>query len=233
MVGRPKRTKLPEIVEAATRVFARTSYRNTQMADIAREMGVAPGTLYLYVESKEALFDLVVRHSVAANVEPPQPASLPVKTPRANATIDYLRGVLEREGQWPVLAAAIDRARVDDPAAELEAIVVELAELMRDHQWGLLVLARSALDWPEMTLLFLGELRRRLLADLTRYVARRMASGQLRPVRDSAYAAAFIHEAIATWMLLRHNDPVYGSLSEDIVRATLVDALVHAFVKGA
>jgi AcrR family transcriptional regulator len=41
------------------------------MADIAREMGVAPGTLYLYVESKEALFDLVVQRALDHESAPP------------------------------------------------------------------------------------------------------------------------------------------------------------------
>jgi len=40
------------------------------MDDIAVALGVAKGTLHLSVESKEALFDLVMR---CADVEPPLP----------------------------------------------------------------------------------------------------------------------------------------------------------------
>lgn len=41
------------ILEAAVRSFARTGYHRTRVADIAREAGVADGTVYIYFESKE------------------------------------------------------------------------------------------------------------------------------------------------------------------------------------
>ncbi len=43
------------ILRAATRVFARNGYFNSKVADIAREAGVADGTVYLYFKSKEEI----------------------------------------------------------------------------------------------------------------------------------------------------------------------------------
>src|SRR5215467_2238670 len=51
--------RLSQLVKHATEVFIDRGYKNTQMDDIASSLGVAKGTLYVYVESKEALFDLV------------------------------------------------------------------------------------------------------------------------------------------------------------------------------
>ena len=48
------RDRLPELVEAA-RVFTTRGYRATQMADIAKEMGVSEAALYRYVDGKEGL----------------------------------------------------------------------------------------------------------------------------------------------------------------------------------
>jgi AcrR family transcriptional regulator len=45
--------RLEQLVECATRVFIDQGYRRTQMADVADALGVAKGTLYLCVESKE------------------------------------------------------------------------------------------------------------------------------------------------------------------------------------
>ena len=42
-----------QILGAATRVFARRGYHATRVADIAREAGVAQGTVYLYFGSRE------------------------------------------------------------------------------------------------------------------------------------------------------------------------------------
>jgi len=48
--------KREAILAAALALFGRYGYRRTSIDDIAREAGVAKGTVYLYVESKEALF---------------------------------------------------------------------------------------------------------------------------------------------------------------------------------
>jgi TetR/AcrR family fatty acid metabolism transcriptional regulator len=45
--------KREAILRAATRVFAHNGYFNSKVADIAREAGVADGTVYLYFKSKE------------------------------------------------------------------------------------------------------------------------------------------------------------------------------------
>jgi AcrR family transcriptional regulator len=45
--------RFDQLVDCATKVFVEQGYRRTQMADVAEVMGVAKGTLYLYVESKE------------------------------------------------------------------------------------------------------------------------------------------------------------------------------------
>lgn len=48
--------KREAILGAALELFGRYGYRRTSIDDIAREAGVAKGTVYLYVENKEALF---------------------------------------------------------------------------------------------------------------------------------------------------------------------------------
>lgn len=45
------------ILDAALRLLARTGLHNTPMSALAREAGVAAGTLYLYFPSKEALIN--------------------------------------------------------------------------------------------------------------------------------------------------------------------------------
>ncbi len=55
-----------DIIDAAVKTFARTGYHRTRVADIAREAGIADGTVYIYFENKEdilvSLFqDLMIR----------------------------------------------------------------------------------------------------------------------------------------------------------------------------
>lgn len=44
------------ILDAAERVFVRSGYHESKMADVAREAGVSVGTLYNHFDSKEAVF---------------------------------------------------------------------------------------------------------------------------------------------------------------------------------
>lgn len=48
-----KMDKFERIIDAAIKVFAETGYHGSQVSKIAREAGVADGTIYLYFKSKE------------------------------------------------------------------------------------------------------------------------------------------------------------------------------------
>lgn len=62
--------KREAIMRAAITVFAHNGYFNSKVADIAREAGVADGTVYLYFKSKEdilhSIFDRSVDEALAA-----------------------------------------------------------------------------------------------------------------------------------------------------------------------
>jgi len=56
--------KREAILRAATSVFAHNGYFNSKVADIAREAGVADGTVYLYFKSKEDILHSIFDRSV-------------------------------------------------------------------------------------------------------------------------------------------------------------------------
>ncbi|HYE66560.1 MAG TPA: TetR/AcrR family transcriptional regulator [Pyrinomonadaceae bacterium] len=60
----PVADKREAILRAATCVFARNGYFNSKVADIAREAGVADGTVYLYFKSKEEILRSIFDRSV-------------------------------------------------------------------------------------------------------------------------------------------------------------------------
>lgn len=56
--------KREAILRAAITVFAHNGYFNSKVADIAREAGVADGTVYLYFKSKEEILHSIFDRSV-------------------------------------------------------------------------------------------------------------------------------------------------------------------------
>ena len=60
--------KPQQIIEAAIRVFARTGYYSSRVSDIAREAGIASGTIYLYFKTKDEILVTLFREKMAAFV---------------------------------------------------------------------------------------------------------------------------------------------------------------------
>jgi TetR/AcrR family fatty acid metabolism transcriptional regulator len=61
--------KPQQIIDAAIRVFARTGYYNSRVSDIAREAGIASGTIYLYFKTKDDILVTLFREKMAEWVE--------------------------------------------------------------------------------------------------------------------------------------------------------------------
>jgi AcrR family transcriptional regulator len=199
------------------------------MADIAEALGVAKGTLYLYVESKDALFDLVVR---CADGEHPLPelSALPLATPTPGKTIAYVRDVLAANREIPALRAALRRTRVRDARGELEGIVAELYDVLAQHRRGIKLIDRSAVDHPELGALWFEGARGGMRDALAAYLEARIRRGRLRPVPDVAIAARMILETVVFWAVHRHWDAHPESVDESLARISVIQFIVNGLV---
>jgi AcrR family transcriptional regulator len=66
---RRKEARPAEIIESALSAFADKGFAAAKLDDIARDAGVAKGTLYLHFETKEDLFRAVVRTAIAPQID--------------------------------------------------------------------------------------------------------------------------------------------------------------------
>jgi AcrR family transcriptional regulator len=221
------RQRFDDLLEAASAVFLEQGYRRTQMADVAARLGVAKGTLYLYVESKEALFDAVLRH---ADREGPValPDTLPVPTPAPGATLEMVRKRVAASAALPALSAALLRRRVADVGAELEAILREIHALLARHRRGIKLLDRCSQDHPELAAAWYGTGRRGALGLLERYLEERGRRGLLAPVADVAVTARIVLETLVFWAVHRHWDPSPQAVDERAAE----DAVVHFLLRA-
>jgi AcrR family transcriptional regulator len=93
---RRKDERPAEILEAALTVFAERGYAATRMDDIARRAGVTKGTIYLYFESKEAVFRSLVSESIGATIG----AATAAAESFDGSAVDLLRMVLRSIGTF-------------------------------------------------------------------------------------------------------------------------------------
>lgn len=213
-------SRLGEILAAAQVVFARNGYRRTQVSDVARELGVSPGLVYHYFDSKEALFHTALEQAFDADgfVAPDE---LPVRTPEADETVAMVRRHAERWAAAPLVEEALARKEAADPRAELETIVGTFYDAAERRRIGADLLERSALERPDLAELWFGEVRRRHFQNLARYVQQRMDTGQLRALPDAAIAARIIVEIVVFFSRHRHRDP-YEQLDDAAVRENVL-----------
>jgi AcrR family transcriptional regulator len=199
------------------------------MADVAEALGVAKGTVYLYVESKEALFDLVCRY--ADSPEAAEAAvDLPVPTPRPGATLRYLRDELARN-QPTALGAALRRRTVTDVRAELRGVITELYEQLSRYRTRIKLIDTSARDYPELAALWFEGARTGFLAALREYLESRIARGLLAPVPDAGTAARLVLETTVFWAVHRHFESRPEAISDDLARETVVHFVVSGLAK--
>ena len=195
---RARKRRLLHLLDASVQAFGQYGFQRCQIADVAREAGVALGTIYRYAESKVALFDAAVRHGFG-ETSTLETRSLPLADPEPGATLDFLRATLTRFYER-VTAERLDATSGRLPIGdELELSVGLLYDALARNRGGIRIVDRSAREWPELAELFFRQVRGPGLAALEEYLADRVAAGALRPVPDVPAAACQILEMCA-WM---------------------------------
>jgi len=220
--------RLGELITAAVRVFTREGYRSARMSDVAAEMGLSEAAIYRYVDSKEGLFVLAIRHALLLEDLPE--GELPLSPAPLAATLREARDFIAEVVPFGALAKALsDQAPADAPA-ELEEILRELYDLEFRTREAADMLERSARELPELADLLNAGLRAPVLAALTAYLDGRAQAGLLRRTPDPAAAARLVLETLTWFARHRFSDPDGAAIPAQVAEDTAVDALVHALV---
>jgi AcrR family transcriptional regulator len=179
------------IADAACRVLTRQGWRLAQVADVAREAGVAAGTVYLYAADKPALRDLAIR--AAARLPLPQ-GPMPADTA---ATLEAALACFALPRAQALLNGA-------SPAEDgtLAAIVAEMHDLLAREARLILLLDRLSLEDPAIRDAWQSGMRLRGFGAFAAAVARLGEAGLARGDLDPALAARAVLEMLA-WMAMR------------------------------
>jgi AcrR family transcriptional regulator len=95
--SRRKEARPAELLQAALALFVERGFAATRLDDVARRAGVSKGTLYLYFDSKEALFKAAVREGLVPALERGEQM---LEQHRGSAA-DLLRGLIQ--GWWELI----------------------------------------------------------------------------------------------------------------------------------
>jgi AcrR family transcriptional regulator len=218
--------RLPTVVDTAARVFVRHGYRRTQMQDVANELGLAKGTLYLYAGGKEALFAAALRYADGIEVVP-DTGDLPLPTPVPGELADLVAGRLAAELPELALTRALDGvsrpATPTEAAAELSHIVVDLYRRLARHRVAIKLVDRCAAELPELGSVWQDSGRGAQMSAMEQYLREREAAGLLTVPGSLPVAARTAVELCVLWAVHCHFDeaPPQPAVNDQTVAATV------------
>ncbi len=154
--------RLAEMADAAALCFSEAGFRRTQVADIARRMGVSAGTIYLYADSKEALLHLAFMHLTGEDLTALQ---TPFADPGIEATASLITRKMKESAFWPELTTALETGAA--PTRDLlEIIGAALYDRLAEQCRMIWLLDGCNLDIPELNIVYRSKIRGAYMADL-------------------------------------------------------------------
>jgi len=227
--GRRGVDRTREVAAAALAAFCDGGYRLTQIAHVSERLGVSVGTIYRYVDSKEALFYLAVLEALG---ELPEEIALPLSVSGIGDAARRLREVAANDQLWERLKDALATRAPRDTRREAREIAEQLYESMSRRAPVILLLDRCAHELPELTEIFDRQARGPLMSDLTAWVLQRGLAGEGDTPSAGALARGAM-EAIAWLAKTRRADPTAAAMAEADARAAAVTIFVNALVPQA
>jgi len=139
-----RQDKLQTILSAALDVFVENGFADTRLDEVAARAGVAKGTIYLYVPSKTALFEELVRSTIrspidgigaqVAAMDLPLDAILRLMFTRMREEVletrrrEVIRLILSEAGRFPELAELYHREVIGRGMGLLRTVLKRAAE---------------------------------------------------------------------------------------------------------
>lgn len=216
-------SRMQEIAAAARRTFGASGYRRTQVADVARAVGLSPAALYRSVESKDALFHL-------AFVEDVDSVGDYVSTPPPGATVELIGRRLRKARIMKRAAEALANPGAD-AVEDLREVLAAQFRAVAEHRELLALVESSARDRPDIAERYFRVGRRGGTDDLARFIESRVADGSFREVGDPPLLAVQIRETIAWFAWHRHHDQDASGLDDDAALASITETFVRALAR--
>lgn len=185
-------TRMRTLHNAAARLFLRQGYAQTQISHIAREAGVAVGTVYHDFAGKEALLRFVLECAM-------DPAYLD-RGLRRPVTAKQFAGQDRRMIRTLEETADAFEQRLDRIAwgYTFQDLLSDTFDLLARYGVGWLFIEKNPLTYPVLTDCY-RRCRERFFAAMEKYLKKLQENGQLRDLEDPELTAVLILEQLSWW----------------------------------
>lgn len=192
------KNRIPDIADAAIRVFTKNGFHKALVDEIAREANISPATLYKYFESKSHLFHFVMEYGALGEGEEMPTPEISLARTEEDLVAALKIKVEERVRLESVEICLKAKAGSIDVVHELSEILEDLWEMTERHraQLSMSQINSPNVEFPELHDVFLNGLES-VMAQIGEYLSVRVQMGQINPSISVPVIARTIMETVS------------------------------------
>lgn len=211
------------IFEAASQLFINKGYARTQMKDIAKEIGLSTGMLYVYFTGKRELLSFLLK----ATIEPAfvtQEFELPICSELFDSLDNEIMEAFEQNTK--AFSAHLD----DITNYPLEQMLSDAFDVISKYGIGCLLIEKNPDDLGKLTRYY-KEYRRKFYHQVLSYITQYMRNGMFRQVEHPLYVTRLIIETLSWWGMHIANDAFEAqkNIPVETAKSICMDNLLHAY----
>lgn len=218
--------RLKTIYAAASFLFINKGYMRTQMKDIAKEIGLSTGMLYVYFKGKKEILDFILKCTIDPSfIE--RDFQYPINEQLFVVLPDEIVAVLNENHQRfrePLLKQAAGYS--------FEQMLSDAFDTIAQYGTGCLVLEKNINDVGELGGYY-QNYRKEFFDDILSYLNLYLSKGEIREVKYPEMTAQQIIETLAWWGMHVQNDAfeTQKDIPRAIAKEVCLDNLIHAYME--
>lgn len=211
------------IFNAASHLFINKGYDRTQMKDIAKEIGLSTGMLYVYFTGKRDILNFLLKGTIEPSFVT-QDFALPIRSELFESLDHEIMEVFEQNTKsFP--------AHLEDIANyPLEQMLSDAFDVISKYGVGCLLIEKNPDDLRELAGYY-KEYRRKFHDQVLAYITLYMQNGTFRQVEFPQYVTYLIIETVSWWGMHITNDAyeTQKDIPLKIAKSVCMDNLLHAY----
>ncbi len=215
--------RMRSIFDAASHLFINKGYARTQIKDIAKEIGLSTGMLYVYFTGKRDILNFILKGTIDQAFIT-QEFELPIRSELFDSLDNEIINAFEENTK--AFSSHLDNI-TEYP---LEQMLSDAFEVISKYGIGCLLIEKNPDDLRKLTAYY-KEYRKKFYGQVLSYITQYMQTGTFRQVEHPQYITRLIIETLSWWGMHITNDAyeIQKDIPIETAKAVCMDNLLHAY----
>ncbi len=211
------------IFDAASQLFINKGYARTQMKDIAKELGLSTGMLYIYFTGKRDILSFLLKGTIEPSFIT-QEFELPIRSDLFHSLDHEIMEAFEENTK--AFSAHLDNI-TNYP---LEQMLSDAFDVISKYGIGCLLIEKNPDDLGSL-IRYYNEYRQMFYHQVLSYITKYMENGTFRQVEFPEYVTRLMIETLSWWGMHITNDAfeTQHNITVATAKSICMDNLLHAY----